>query len=277
MKHSDRREQHHKALRLVGTARLDAAAIWRPGAATEWDISGNCQTPSTVERFHRCPDGVKPNAWIILQTRCRKCPPCLRARARMWTERAIIETSMWPRTWWITLTFKPELQQQALWRARQRVSKSSMYPGDPRGDFDHLGFRDRFAEVHRQLGPQVTAWLKRVRKEAGTRFRYLCVAEYHKSGDPHYHLLLHELVGYAPVRKAVMRDQWSMLGFSKFKLVEADGGENACRYVCKYASKTSAARVRASQKYGRPWETIRPEVVASETLRETVDPHQIPF
>lgn len=270
MTHSDRREQHHKALRLVGTARQDAAAVWRPGTATEWDISGNCQTPQTVERFSRCPDGVRVNAWIILHVRCRKCPPCLWQRSKMWTERAIVETRMASRTWWITLTFKPELQQQALWRARQRCAKSAV-------DFDSLGFRDRFAELHRQLGPQVTAWLKRVRKESATRFRYILVAEYHKSGDPHYHLLLHELVGNAPVRKAVMRDQWTKLGFSKFKLVEDDGSEDACRYVCKYASKTSAARVRASRWYGRPWEEVRPPDVANEVKREKLTSQEIPF
>lgn len=270
MSHAERREAHHKALRLVGTARQDAAARWSWGTATEWDISGNCQTPHTVERFSRCPEGITPNAWIVMQVRCRKCTPCLRVRAKMWTERAMIETRMWPRTWWITLTFKPELQQRAIWRARQKCAKSAV-------DFDALGFRDKFAEQHRMLGPSVTAWLKRVRKESDTRFRYLMVAEYHKSGNPHYHLLLHELVGFAPVRKSVMREQWSTLGFSKFKLVEADGTDDACRYVCKYASKTSAARVRASQKYGRPWETVRPKDVANEVQRETIDPHSIPF
>lgn len=187
-----------------------------------------------------------------------------------WTERAKIEIASSSRSWFGTLTIKPDLQLRAKMAARVRCAKSGV-------DFDTLGFGDQFAALHRETGVHVRDWLKRVRKEARTRFRYMVAAEYHKTGDPHYHFLLHELVGEDIVRKETMRSQWMPIGFSRFKLVE--DGPAAARYVSKYLSKTNAARVRASRWYGRPWDQIRPSAVA-EAKAESVKPvdlFPIPF
>jgi hypothetical protein len=191
----------------------------------------------------------------------------------IWVDRAKIECQLASRNWFGTLTFKPELQTRALMAARLRAAKSAV-------DFDTMGFSDKFNYQHRELSPLVTDWLKRVRKQADTRFRYLVAAEYHKSGNPHYHILLHELVGHDPVRKAVLQDQWKQNGFSQWKLVVDDEeSPRAAHYVCKYLAKTSAARVRASRWYGHPWDEFkeRPQDTETPVSRDQFDPNQPPF
>lgn len=260
---SSARLRHQQALATLGKARIDASSIWRPGTATEWDISGRCETPLTLERFSRCPEGLTPNAWLILTVPCRKCAWCLRRRGRMWIDRAKIETASSARTWFGTLTFTEQHQTTALMSARVNAYRSA-------NDFDTMGRRDQFVALVREHSPKVTSWLKRVRKESDTRFRYLVVAEHHKSGLPHFHFLLHELVGCAPVRKEIMRRQWAMNGFSHQKLVvNTEESPRAVHYVCKYLMKTSAARVRASRFYGRPWDELRPKAIVKPESAET--------
>ena len=105
----------------------------------------------------------------------------------------------------------------------------------------------RFASIVAAQTPDVTKWLKRVRKESGAKLRYILVAEAHKSGLPHYHMLVHEQVGGGQVGERTLRKQWAM-GFSKWNLVT---DKAPARYVCKYLTKAAAARVRASLNYGR--------------------------
>lgn len=157
----------------------------------------------------------------------------------MWTAKAIAETQAAARTWFVTLTFKPEAQVRFMNLARRRLLSQGL-------DYDALPFGEQFTELVRYAGAEVTMYLKRVRKEAGTSFRYLCVAEHHKSGLPHFHLLLHEQLN-GDLKHAVLSKQWSRCGFEKTRLASS-GAEAA--YLCKYLSKTSVARVRASIGYG---------------------------
>jgi hypothetical protein len=99
---------------------------------------------------------------------------------------------------------------------------------------------------------EITKFLKRLRKESGARLRYMCVAEEHADGDPHWHVLLHEVSG--DVRKRSIQAQWK-LGFSAAKLVDTSSGR-AAAYPCKYLSKSIAARVRASIRYGETFANI---------------------
>lgn len=184
----------------------------------------------------------------------------------MWVARAMHEIRSAPRTWFATLTFRPEqhyrMQSAALLRAAERsIDVREIQPDE----LERLMWREHQREV--------TLWLKRVRKglsassplgevrpeEAplargsyGQRtgrssLRYLLVQETHKSGLPHYHLLLHESSDI-PVKHALLTDAWTA-GFSKFKLVGDD--QRAAFYVVKYLTKANAARVRASLGYGR--------------------------
>lgn len=199
-----------------------------------------------------------------------------------WKSRATEETLRSTRTWFGTLTFKPEEHLLALSRARVRASKSGV-------DFDTMSFKDQFDYRHREMVPLVTRYLKRVRKEAGIKFRYLIVAEHHKkalANHPHYHLLVHE--HGEELRHRILREQWSQHGFSNWKLcwdassLEPVGddemsGLQRVGYVCKYLSKTSAARVRASRWYGPGRKSSETTSSHSEELSVKIDPKEIPF
>lgn len=178
---------------------------------------------------------------VLLLSRCRRCTPCLRARQFAWSQRAKFELGNASRTWFGTLTLTPDQHYLAELRARRELRRQSV-------DFDKLAPAEQFKARHRAIAPELTKWLKRIRKESGASLRYLLVAEAHESGLPHYHTLVHERSGRCGER--TLRGQWN-LGFSKFNLVDA-GDPRAAHYVCKYLSKAAEARVRASVRYGVP-------------------------
>jgi hypothetical protein len=147
-------------------------------------------------------------------------------------------------------------------------------------DFDCLPEASRFAERHYECSKEITLFLKRVRATAavdhrqsarladacaaskGSRckchpinqfrvpLRYLLVAEAHKSGLPHYHMLISEFEESRPVRARHLKTNWR-LGFSDVKLVAQDDGTRPAAYVAKYLAKSAIARVRASVGYGQ--------------------------
>lgn len=233
--------------------------VWRDGRTSlnslEWDASGSCQKPVTLELYSRpspvngrnitVQPGSEVPARVIMQVRCRVCPACLRARAATWRMRAQAEfrASGEGRTWFGTLTLNPEAQYRALCVARERLYKQGI-------DLEALGAQEQFIERHRVISRDLTLFLKRLRANTGERFRYLLVAEAHKSGLPHYHLLLHETTG--PIRKAILHETWK-LGFSSWKLARDAASAS---YLCKYLSKSALARVRASGRYGKTTSVI---------------------
>lgn len=170
--------------------------------------------------------------WLTMAVRCRQCADCLRFRARQWRNRASIEIRAAARTWFGTFTLSAENHYMMLCRAR-------LPDGSASGDV----FKARHAEISKEI----TKYFKRVRKESGAPLKYLLVAEKHKSGLPHYHALIHEVIQDLPVRHATLSSQWR-LGFTNFKLVET--AQHAA-YVTKYLSKDAVARVRASRLYGK--------------------------
>lgn len=176
---------------------------------------------------------------IEMTVRCRKCDNCRRQRSRLWSARALHETKISIRTWLGTLTLSPDAQTRAVSRARHNLASQGI-------DFDSLSWGEQFGLRHAQIQNDITKWLKRVRKQSKAKFRYLLVAEHHKSGLPHYHILIHECDPASPVRKGLLQAQWP-LGFSSFKLVD---DPKAATYVCKYLMKSAVARVRASARYG---------------------------
>jgi hypothetical protein len=218
----------------VGGPRQLSPLRWR------WEAAGRCEAPITFERYaqpayRRAGYASSEGAPVILemQVPCRRCQSCLRARARRWRQAAEVETRAAARTWLVTLTLSPGSRYLLLCRS----------PGSS---------ADRWAALVGEAGKEITKWLKRLRKESGASLRYMCVAEEHGDGDPHWHLLLHEVSGV--VKKRSIQSQW-LLGYSSAKLVDTSS-DRAAGYPCKYLSKSIAARVRASIRYGETFSNI---------------------
>ena len=258
----------------------------RSPTRVHWNIAGFCQSPVHRELWAR-PSGkrgrYRPEKWspvsgkpylggwrpyqskwhetafdgqgrrttkalmvVELETRCRKCDRCRAHKSRAWAARALTELGDASRTWFGTITFNPTAMARGRARAILACSKSGI-------DFDALPVGEQVVRVHNALSPELTKWLKRVRKNSGAHIRYLMVMEPHTGGGahhqlPHYHILLHEH-GHAAVTKRCLDGNWH-LGITHFRLVAEDDPRPA-RYVTKYISKTTAARVRASVGYGK--------------------------
>ena len=230
-----------------------------------WDLAGPCQAPVPVELYGKPDDrdngrkgfarsvmGVAKQSpspmQLNIEARCRKCEACLRMRSHMWRLRAMSEMRAAPRTWFGTLTLSSQCQFNVTSQCRSWLDRQGV-------DFDALSDREQFAERVKVISSEITLFLKRVRKNSGAKLRYMVVAESHKSGLPHFHLLIHEIEGICTHR--VLKDGWRW-GFSDFKLTP-QGDLRAASYCAKYLAKQALARVRASEGYGeRCWEEHEP-------------------
>lgn len=196
-----------------------------------------------------------------METECRKCEECRRARSRLWRRRALAETGAASRSWMGTITLTPDAQFKAIAQARHDMAAQGV-------DFDTLPEAEQFRLRCTAISPEVTKFLKRVRKNSGAPLRYLFVAEVTQAGDPHFHVLLHECDPGRPVRHTVLKGAWH-LGFTDWRLVK-DAKQAA--YVCKYLSKDAAARVRASLHYGQPTTYVDSERERSVNRDPTAKP-----
>lgn len=244
---------------------LQAGALRRSLTEVEWDIGGSCRDPRTVQVHGR--PGLHPRRMVLaplteadaqrrltygvesgmpltvtLHTRCRRCPACLRIRRKLWAARGAAESGRSARTWFGTLTLAPDEQYRFRCQAAIELKRQGV-------NLDELAPDQVFKEVHKRISREITLYLKRVRFDSKARLRFICVAEAHKSGLPHYHMLVHEVSRWEPVRYDVLTKHWR-LGFSKWKLVDAND-PRAGSYVAKYLGKSALARVRASVRYGR--------------------------
>lgn len=221
--------------------------------------AGDCSSPIVLEKTGQHLTYV-PNQPVVfgkfplerpllvdMEVRCRECQNCLAARAAHWRLRARTETANAVRTWFGSLTLSPEQHHNVLSACRAAASRN----GD---DFDKFTPEEQFAARHKCISREISLYVKRVRKESGASLRLLCVAEAHKSGLPHYHMLIHESTA-VPVRHAVLGKQWRV-GFSQWKLVT---DLRAASYVTKYLSKSLMARVRASLDYGTSLDIVLKE------------------
>lgn len=228
--------------------------------------SGDCLQP--VERYLRgLPDQVLHGLGVETATatvsfgyfRCRKCKPCLIARSKQWTARCADEIRASYRTWFGTLTLHPTWQMRILAGARVRLDQGGT-------DFETLSDQEQFSELCDEATPLLTKYLKRVRKESGAPLRYVLCAEAHKSGLPHWHMLIHEGSPELGVRKEMLDRQWPH-GFTRWKLAEHIAA--TAHYVSKYVSKDARTRIRASQRYGA---TYASTVEVSASLNQTKMP-----
>lgn len=217
-----------------------------------WDVSRGCEDPIPVTRYSRATGLAKnlrkpgyqvPGIELVFLTPCRACPVCLKRHARLWAGRAASECEASARTWFGTLTLRPDVH---VWIDNLCATRERDFWSQPLGK--------KFAAQSKVLGAEVTKYLKRLRKESGHRYRYLLVTEIHDGektsdfmrGRPHAHILLHEFPGQ-PFPKEMLERQWPH-GFTKFRLV--NNARHAAWYVSKYVSKASEARTRASLGYG---------------------------
>lgn len=251
----------------------------RPRRLAKLSMAMDCEDPFMAELHsrHSAEHGkaIKPLT-VVLETRCRKCKPCLERRAMFWRARAFEEYSIAAQTYFGTLTIAPDQDIIIDAECRLRLLEKGV-------DFDRLDETEKFRERVKQGGTRITTYLKRIREGDVERgkpsFRYLLVAEAHsgaktsaaKLGRPHWHILLHEAdkasrlvlpdewlrnaTGHVRTDKhgnamvengAFLKRHWK-LGFSSFFLA---GSPRAAGYLCKYLTKESAARVRASFRYG---------------------------
>lgn len=163
------------------------------GSGLETSFAGDCTAPVYMY-MAGLPDptldklGVPQLGRVSthLYARCRKCEMCLRYRGRVWMARAIAETAAARRTWFGTLTLHPDRATQARYAADRALQDAISDRGDP---LNHFKAQCAF------INPEITRWLKRVRKNSGASVRYMLVAERHKSGVPHWHALIHEYAG----------------------------------------------------------------------------------
>ena len=223
------------------------------GIIWEWDIAGGCESPALLvqEGSEYRERGGKRAHVVFMETRCRQCPWCDKQTQAHWAMRGREEFAVAGglRTWFGTLTFKPEVVAHYLLtvQARQYLDRVQSYTGPDIKvrSYEELPEEERVRLLANQAGQDVQRYLKRLRK-GGAEFKYLAVPEAHKSGAPHFHLLLHERG--APIRHKTLKSQWSAQGFSDWSLAnDAD----AVWYVCKYITKASLGRVRASEAYGQ--------------------------
>jgi len=213
------------------------------GSGTETSYAGDCEAPAYMYLvglpdpvLHQLGIPQLPRTSQHLYVRCRRCAPCLKQRGRVWRARAIAETNAAQRTWFGTLTLAPDRATQARFAAFRPVQD---------GINDYGDTSDHFKRMVDFVNPEITRFLKRVRKNTDAALRYLLVTEAHKSGVPHWHCLIHEYAGKAPKRD--LHTAWRY-GFSHFKLV--DSNTRQISYVCKYLAKSAIARIRASRNYG---------------------------
>lgn len=221
----------------------------------EYDLSNECEDPRTRTLHARREDKGENTRWRVNPGSlslhlsgipCRKCRPCAAFRAYQWRERIRQELSYWPRTWFCTFTFRPDIHFV--------MHQSHLADKIERGwlPSDFVSADAEYRSRCEAAGKQLTTYLKRVRKpqvgEKPVSLRYMAVFEPHKSGLPHMHALIHEAGG--PVTWDRLMSRWA-LGWSTAKLV--DDHQAAARYVSKYVLKgVNVTRSRASLLYGQP-------------------------
>lgn len=207
-----------------------------------WDISGKCKVPQHRVLAARADRGSPDpkSLYLNLKVKCRKCDECRKARRNEWRDRMRNELRSSHRTWFGSMTLSPEAHFLMVTRARAKAGH----------DANDWSTRDEFRARDSQAYKEVQKFFKRVRKETGLpakSLRYVCITEAHKSGLPHYHVLVHEKFHGQNVRHKCLNHHWH-LGFCNFKLVK---DERQALYLAKYLSKDATARVRPSGYYGQ--------------------------
>lgn len=151
------------------------------------------------------------------------------------------------RSWYGTLTLTPYNQYRVEVGARRHLESRGWL-------WTAMSDDERFRATARFALKEVTLYIKRFRKEAyGAKgkspFKWVCVTERHKSGLPHFHMLIHE-TEMRPIPHRILSGQWTQ-GFERWRLVKIDENPKVIAgYLGKYLTKDFGTRIRASEKYG---------------------------
>lgn len=259
-------------------------------------LAGNCTAPYAAELHsrHSATHGkrVKPMTVEVI-ARCRKCAMCKKHRSDFWTARALEEYRTAYRSWFGTITLRPEAHFRFDTLAQVRLAQAGT-------DFwAGLTDQERFDERVKEIGVEITKWLKRLRgdRKAARRpsFRYLLIAEAHESGKtsvemygrPHFHVLFHETDEMRPLvypqefamkqngdliadkygNPFVADDAWLRSGWDHgFTRFQQAATPMAALYLCKYLTKATSARVRASGGYGGSDRRLHEQVSEASTM-----------
>lgn len=272
-----RRIHHDRATALLRKA-LGAGAERTGLLSAKWIISGNCTDPFWTTYVGR-PEG-DPKYWVYIPgqrgvvhvdiaTRCRRCKNCKGLRKWEWNHRMTEELRGAVRSWYGTLTLRPDVQYRVLVQARQHYWKRGV-------KWEDLTDDEQFRAHASFALKEVTKYIKRFRKAAyGPKgkapFRWVCVTERHKSGLPHFHMLVHERE-LRPIPHRILSSSWG-LGFEKWRLVKLDENPKlVAGYLCAYLQKDFATRIRASEKYGEQKAATVGALLSS--LRDALGPNE---
>lgn len=215
-------------MRVLGRARFTAlqdkalkGGAMGPSSHLRWSLGGWCNEPTVLAfgQTRRVVDGL-----IELEVPCRRCTGCLKLRAETWRRRGTYECQQ-IKTWFWTGTYG---------RGYRKVRGLKRTASGQHADA---------AELVKRGNPDLTNWLKLVRKHEGP-IRYMAAPELQKDGTLHWHVLVH-----ANLTRRQICAHWAF-GYQKAKLV-TDPVKGA-GYVTKYVAKQRLGRVRASRGYGRP-------------------------
>ena len=228
-------------LAMLERAQASGGLVQEGPRRFRWDITTGCLDSYSIEweaGGEPALFGLRrvPVTWVVIDCPCRRCAPCLRARAREWKARMRAEMAWASRSWMVTLTMRPDARHLMLSRARARYVAP---------DFDTRSLDEQARMLWAEFSLEITLYLKRVRKQSGAQLRMCVVAEQHADGFPHAHLILHERLGGGLATERILRRQWKW-GFARASLTDV----KAADYVAKYLTKTILARVRASVGYG---------------------------
>lgn len=282
------RLHHDRATNLLRRA-LGAGAERTSLLSARWNIAASCTDPYwTVytgrpeaniklgefadrnTHFEHTP-GQRATVYVEIGTRCRRCDNCRSYRRWLWSFRMTEELRRGVRTWYGTLTLRPSEQYRVLAEARQYMRSRGV-------SWEHdLSEDERFAAHARFALKEVTKYIKRFRKEAyGPKgkapFKWVCVTERHKSGLPHFHMLVHE-VEMRPIPHRILAGQWHS-GFEQWRLVKLDENPKlVAGYLCAYLQKDFSTRIRCSEKYGEQQISTVGDVFAS--FKDALGPNEI--
>lgn len=232
----------HRCESPVVIPRIARAIGAKHGYEWHWDEWGR-----RLHETHKRTVRMDRALLLDMEVPCRICAPCRKARAHHWRLRTIVETGLAKRTWFSTFTLDSDQQWHNTLRACQLARRANL-------DLDALDCDQQFGYRVRALGPELTAFFKRVRKNSSAPIRFVWVAEMHLGGGvahglPHIHALIHEKSDVDVVRKRILHDAWK-LGYSAHKLVQPDETLKRINYLCKYLFKQTKCPIRASNRYG---------------------------
>jgi hypothetical protein len=155
-----------QSIREAARGGLGKGLVLETPSRARWDVSARCENPVPREMYsrpwrdYRGKGGGNHVTWgqlhpyplvaIDLETKCRRCPTCLRLRAAHWRHRAEDEIERAARTWFGTITLRPEKQFLLEVRATARLRNAGV-------EWSHLSPPEQFAERHSEAGAEKTA------------------------------------------------------------------------------------------------------------------------